>query len=162
MSLFQDLPAAVRRISDFLGRDLSDEAIKKIAEHCSFKTMKVNTMSNFSLVPKKYMDNDKCPFLRKGEAAWVEKSPTDYNTSTYCGPSFETNLVCVFCVRYCWGLEKPFQQRATGPIQFGHSQRDGGRDFLSPMESGLTSSRSKDGGRRRVYGSCTSIAHLVP
>lgn len=101
MSLFQDLPAAVRRISDFLGRNLSDEAIKTIAEHCSFKTMKVNTMSNFSLVPKKYMDNEKCPFLRKGEAAWVEKSPTDDNTSTYCGPSFEadvfsdSNLVCV-------------------------------------------------------------------
>ncbi|XP_047455289.1 sulfotransferase family 2, cytosolic sulfotransferase 3 isoform X1 [Mugil cephalus] len=66
--MVEDLPAALRRISDFLGRNLSDEAIKKIAEHCSFTTMKANTMSNFSLVPKKYMDSDKCPFLRKGIA----------------------------------------------------------------------------------------------
>lgn len=66
--LFQDLPAALRCISNFLGRNLSEEVIQKIAEHCSFKTMKANSMSNFSLVPKLYMDSDKSPFLRKGEA----------------------------------------------------------------------------------------------
>ncbi|XP_038567933.1 sulfotransferase family 2, cytosolic sulfotransferase 3 [Micropterus salmoides] len=62
----QDLPAALRRISEFLGRHLSEESIQKIAEHCSFKNMKANNMSNFSLVPKKYMDPDKSPFFRKG------------------------------------------------------------------------------------------------
>ncbi|XP_049439487.1 sulfotransferase family 2, cytosolic sulfotransferase 3 isoform X2 [Epinephelus fuscoguttatus] len=66
--MVQDLPAALKRMSDFLGRNLSDETIQKIAEHCSFKTMKTNTMSNFSLVPKVYMDSDKSPFLRKGIA----------------------------------------------------------------------------------------------
>ncbi|XP_031729555.1 sulfotransferase family 2, cytosolic sulfotransferase 3 isoform X2 [Anarrhichthys ocellatus] len=66
--MVQDLPAALRRISDFLGRNLSEEAIQKIAEHCSFKTMKNNNMSNFSLVPKKYMNSDTSPFLRKGVA----------------------------------------------------------------------------------------------
>uniref|UniRef100_A0A8C9ZTG5 Sulfotransferase n=1 Tax=Sander lucioperca TaxID=283035 RepID=A0A8C9ZTG5_SANLU len=64
----KDLPAAVRRFSDFLGRNLSEEVIQKIAEHCSFKTMKTNKMSNFSLVPKEYMNPDKSPFLRKGVA----------------------------------------------------------------------------------------------
>ncbi|XP_034553802.1 sulfotransferase family 2, cytosolic sulfotransferase 3 [Notolabrus celidotus] len=64
--MVQDLPAALRRMSDFLGRDLSEETIQKITEHCSFKTMKDNVMSNFSLVPKVYLDNDKSPFLRKG------------------------------------------------------------------------------------------------
>ncbi|XP_078109624.1 sulfotransferase 2B1-like isoform X1 [Sander vitreus] len=64
----KDLPAAVRRISDFLGRNLSEEVIQKIAEHCSFKTMKTNKMSNFSLVPKEYMNPDKSPFFRKGVA----------------------------------------------------------------------------------------------
>ncbi|XP_045899953.1 sulfotransferase family 2, cytosolic sulfotransferase 3 isoform X2 [Micropterus dolomieu] len=62
----QDLPAALRRISEFLGRHLSEESIQKIAEHCSFKNMKANNMSNFSLVPKKYMDPDKSSFFRKG------------------------------------------------------------------------------------------------
>ncbi|XP_053182967.1 sulfotransferase family 2, cytosolic sulfotransferase 3 [Scomber japonicus] len=66
--MVQDLPAALRRISDFLDRNLSEEAIQKIAEYCSFKTMKSNNMSNFSLVPKIYMDSDKSPFLRKGVA----------------------------------------------------------------------------------------------
>uniref|UniRef100_A0AAQ4P943 Sulfotransferase n=1 Tax=Gasterosteus aculeatus aculeatus TaxID=481459 RepID=A0AAQ4P943_GASAC len=64
--MVQDLPAALRRISDFLGRNLSEEAIQKIAEHCSFATMKRNSMSNFSLVPKVYMNSDTSPFLRKG------------------------------------------------------------------------------------------------
>ncbi|XP_068592313.1 sulfotransferase family 2, cytosolic sulfotransferase 3 isoform X1 [Cebidichthys violaceus] len=66
--MVQDLPAALRRLSDFLCRSLSEEAIQKIAEHCSFKTMKNNNMSNFSLVPKKYMNSDTSPFLRKGVA----------------------------------------------------------------------------------------------
>nr|XP_020452843.1 sulfotransferase family cytosolic 2B member 1-like isoform X2 [Monopterus albus] len=48
--MVQDLPAALRRISDFLGSNLSEETIQKIAEHCSFNTMKENGMSNFSLV----------------------------------------------------------------------------------------------------------------
>lgn len=64
----KDLPAALRKISSFLGKNLSDEVIKKIAENCSFETMKDNPMSNFSLVPKIYMDSDKSPFLRKGVA----------------------------------------------------------------------------------------------
>ncbi|KAK7887115.1 hypothetical protein WMY93_026736 [Mugilogobius chulae] len=38
----EDLPAALRKMSSFLGKNLSDEVIKKIAEHCSFDTMKNN------------------------------------------------------------------------------------------------------------------------
>ncbi|XP_027141939.1 sulfotransferase family 2, cytosolic sulfotransferase 3 isoform X2 [Larimichthys crocea] len=64
--MVQDLPAALRRMSDFLGRNLSEEVIEKIAENCSFETMKTNTMSNFSLIPKVLMDDNKSPFLRKG------------------------------------------------------------------------------------------------
>ncbi|XP_070768589.1 sulfotransferase family 2, cytosolic sulfotransferase 3 [Enoplosus armatus] len=66
--MLQDLPAALRCMSDFLGRHLSEETIQKIAEHCSFKSMKANNMSNFSLVSKVHMDSDKSPFFRKGTA----------------------------------------------------------------------------------------------
>ncbi|AWO96974.1 putative sulfotransferase family cytosolic 2B member 1-like isoform 3 [Scophthalmus maximus] len=66
--MVEDLPAALRRISEFLGTKLSEKTIQKIAEHCSFKSMKANKMSNFSLIPKQYMDHDKSPFLRKGIA----------------------------------------------------------------------------------------------
>ncbi|XP_034063528.1 sulfotransferase family 2, cytosolic sulfotransferase 3 isoform X2 [Gymnodraco acuticeps] len=62
----QDLPAALRQMSDFLGRNLSEGTIQKIAQHCTFKTMKTNRMSNFSLVPKEYMNLEKSLFLRKG------------------------------------------------------------------------------------------------
>ncbi|XP_061675991.1 sulfotransferase family 2, cytosolic sulfotransferase 3 [Syngnathoides biaculeatus] len=64
--MIQDLPAAVRLISNFLGKNLSDQIIEKIAHHSSFKSMQANIMSNFSLVPKIYMDSDKSQFLRKG------------------------------------------------------------------------------------------------
>ncbi|XP_070691429.1 sulfotransferase family 2, cytosolic sulfotransferase 3 isoform X1 [Pempheris klunzingeri] len=66
--MVQDLPAAVRKLSGFVGSNLSEDVIQKIAEHCSFHTMKVNRMSNFSLIPKLYMDSEKSPFLRKGIA----------------------------------------------------------------------------------------------
>lgn len=64
--MVEDLPGSLRTISHFLGKNLSDQVIDKIAKSCSFKTMKDNKMSNFSLVPKMYMDTDKSPFLRKG------------------------------------------------------------------------------------------------
>ncbi|XP_062255600.1 sulfotransferase 2B1-like [Platichthys flesus] len=66
--MLQDLPASLRRLSGFLGTNLSEDTIQKIAEHCTFKTMKNNNMSNFSLMPKKFMDSDKSPFFRKGIA----------------------------------------------------------------------------------------------
>ncbi|KAF7651227.1 hypothetical protein LDENG_00113890 [Lucifuga dentata] len=64
----EDLPAALRKFSDFLGCNLSEEVIQKIAEQCCFKNMKSNKMSNFSLVPQDIMDLNKSPFLRKGIA----------------------------------------------------------------------------------------------
>ncbi|XP_068179689.1 neural cell adhesion molecule 1 [Antennarius striatus] len=73
----QDLPAALRRMSDFLGRNLSAEVIQKIAEHCSFKAMKGNDMSNFKLVPKELMDSDKSPFLRKDAKMEIITSKQD-------------------------------------------------------------------------------------
>uniref|UniRef100_A0A3Q3WLZ3 Sulfotransferase n=1 Tax=Mola mola TaxID=94237 RepID=A0A3Q3WLZ3_MOLML len=57
--MVQDLRAALRKMSDFLGRNLSKEVIQKIAENCSFKAMKGNSMSNFDLAPKQMMDSDK-------------------------------------------------------------------------------------------------------
>ncbi|XP_038145861.1 sulfotransferase family 2, cytosolic sulfotransferase 3 isoform X1 [Cyprinodon tularosa] len=76
--MVQDLSASIKRMSDFLCCDLSKDVIQKIAEHCSFRSMKANIMSNFSLVPKEYMDNDKSPFLRKGIAGdWKNHFSSD-------------------------------------------------------------------------------------
>ncbi|XP_060929710.1 sulfotransferase 2B1-like [Limanda limanda] len=66
--MVQDLPASLRRLSGFLGTNLSEDTIQKVAEHCTFKAIKTNDMANFSLLPKEYMDTDKSPFFRKGIA----------------------------------------------------------------------------------------------
>ncbi|XP_030638263.1 sulfotransferase 2B1-like [Chanos chanos] len=64
--MVQDLQGAVQRMSQFLGRELSAEALERVANHCCFKNMKTNPMSNYSLVPQDIMDSKKSSFLRKG------------------------------------------------------------------------------------------------
>ncbi|XP_036403749.1 sulfotransferase 2B1-like [Megalops cyprinoides] len=61
-----DLNDSVSRIARFMGKSLSEEVTKKIADHCTFKSMKQNKMSNYSLVPEEFMDQKKSEFLRKG------------------------------------------------------------------------------------------------
>ncbi|KAM9837645.1 sulfotransferase 2B1-like [Aulostomus maculatus] len=63
-----DLKDSVARIAQFLGKSLDDEVIAEISERCLFKNMKKNNMSNYSVVPKEYMDQTKSEFLRKGIA----------------------------------------------------------------------------------------------
>lgn len=62
----QDLRDSVSKISQFMGKSLDSEVIEKIADHCVFKNMKQNKMSNYSLVPNEFMDHNKSEFLRKG------------------------------------------------------------------------------------------------
>lgn len=62
----QDLKGSVSRIAQFLEKSLDAEVIEKIADHCLFKNMKKNNMSNYSTVPKEFLDQTKTKFLRKG------------------------------------------------------------------------------------------------
>ncbi|KAK3541266.1 hypothetical protein QTP86_019405 [Hemibagrus guttatus] len=64
--MIQDLHGAIERISCFLNRQLSEEAVKRVTEQCQFQTMKHNNMSNYSLVALKITDNSKLPFFKKG------------------------------------------------------------------------------------------------
>lgn len=64
--MIQDLSGAVNRFSNFLGSNLSADTVERIADHCCFKTMKTNNMSNYSMVSQEIMDSCKSPFLRKG------------------------------------------------------------------------------------------------
>ncbi|XP_059386311.1 sulfotransferase 2B1-like [Carassius carassius] len=66
--MIADLKGSVEKIAKFLGKSLSSDVTEKIADHCVFKNMKQNKMSNFSLVPEEYMDQKKSEFLRKGIA----------------------------------------------------------------------------------------------
>ncbi|XP_053467664.1 sulfotransferase 2B1-like [Ictalurus furcatus] len=64
--MIQDLHGVLERISFFLGKHLSKDTLKRVTEHCEFKTMTQNKMSNYTLVPQTVMDAQKSPFLRKG------------------------------------------------------------------------------------------------
>ncbi|KAK3541657.1 hypothetical protein QTP86_034662 [Hemibagrus guttatus] len=64
--MIQDLLGSLERMLLFLGKSLSKDALHRVTEHCEFKTMKQNKMSNYSLVPEAIMDNKKSAFLRKG------------------------------------------------------------------------------------------------
>ncbi|XP_058232315.1 LOW QUALITY PROTEIN: sulfotransferase 2B1-like [Hemibagrus wyckioides] len=64
--MIQDLHGVLGRMLLFLGKSMSKDALNHVTEHCTFKTMKQNKMSNYSLVPKDVMDSKKSAFLRKG------------------------------------------------------------------------------------------------
>ncbi|KAJ3598526.1 hypothetical protein NHX12_002037 [Muraenolepis orangiensis] len=66
--MVQNLRGTLQEFSTFLGTNLSEETLQGIADHCCFKNMSANSMSNYSLVPKGYMDSSVSPFLRKGTA----------------------------------------------------------------------------------------------
>ncbi|XP_035607306.1 sulfotransferase family 2, cytosolic sulfotransferase 3 isoform X1 [Oncorhynchus keta] len=66
--MIKDLRGVLERLSRFLGRDLSEETLDRVANHCCFSNMKLNVMSNYSLVPQEIMDSSKSTFLRKGVA----------------------------------------------------------------------------------------------
>uniref|UniRef100_A0A4W4EHZ6 Sulfotransferase n=1 Tax=Electrophorus electricus TaxID=8005 RepID=A0A4W4EHZ6_ELEEL len=64
--MIQDLRGVMECILCFLGKQLSEDALDRVYEHCQFKNMKHNKMSNYSLVPENFMDSSKSPFFRKG------------------------------------------------------------------------------------------------
>ncbi|XP_043937373.1 sulfotransferase 2B1-like [Protopterus annectens] len=65
--LLKDPRGSVIKICKFLEKDLDEKAIDSVVAHSSFKSMKENKMSNWSLVPPEMMDR-KTPFMRKGQS----------------------------------------------------------------------------------------------
>lgn len=95
----------LRRFSDFLGQELTEQSLERVVNHCTFKTMKTNTMSNFSLIPQDIMDHKKSPFLRKGNTidpvlrALMVVFPFGINDQIkthYCNS--KTRICSVFCL----------------------------------------------------------------
>ncbi|XP_040290501.1 sulfotransferase 2B1-like isoform X1 [Bufo bufo] len=64
--LHRDIRGSVINICKFLGKELDDKAIDSVVENASFKSMKENKMTNFTMLPPGYMDQEKSPFMRKG------------------------------------------------------------------------------------------------
>ncbi|XP_029467021.1 sulfotransferase 1 family member D1-like [Rhinatrema bivittatum] len=57
----------IRKVMQFLGKDLPDATVEKIAYHSSFNQMKKNPMANYSTFPKDMMDQSQQSFMRKGQ-----------------------------------------------------------------------------------------------
>ncbi|XP_048411134.1 sulfotransferase 2B1 [Stegostoma tigrinum] len=64
--LLQDMRSVLLKLGEFLGKQLSDDAIETIVAQTKFSNMRQNKMSNYSFVPKELMDQEKTNFLRKG------------------------------------------------------------------------------------------------
>lgn len=59
----------MKRICQFLGRPLGEEALGSVVAHSAFGAMKANAMSNYTLLPPSLLDQRHGAFLRKGAGA---------------------------------------------------------------------------------------------
>ncbi|KAE8577728.1 hypothetical protein XENTR_v10023028 [Xenopus tropicalis] len=64
--MLEDPTREIRKVVKFMGKDLPEETVEKIASQTSFKAMKQNELSNYSMVPSSVMDHSISPFMRKG------------------------------------------------------------------------------------------------
>uniref|UniRef100_A0A8C0INB0 Sulfotransferase n=1 Tax=Chelonoidis abingdonii TaxID=106734 RepID=A0A8C0INB0_CHEAB len=61
---------ATGRLADWLGCPLQPEESRAIQQHCSFSSMRENTMVNYTLIPCEIMDHSRGRFMRKGTGDW--------------------------------------------------------------------------------------------
>ncbi|KPJ06271.1 Sulfotransferase family cytosolic 1B member 1 [Papilio machaon] len=67
--LSKDLPAAVRRVADFLGKSFTKEQIVKLCEHLSIDNFKNNKSVNYDVMKELgILISDGQSFIRKGKA----------------------------------------------------------------------------------------------
>lgn len=63
----RDQSKSVRKVAEFLGKDLTEKQVEALVEHLSFKNMKTNIAVNQEAPTAKVLMTDKGSFMRKGE-----------------------------------------------------------------------------------------------
>uniref|UniRef100_G3QEU7 Sulfotransferase n=1 Tax=Gorilla gorilla gorilla TaxID=9595 RepID=G3QEU7_GORGO len=101
-SAAQNPKREIQKILEFVGRSLPEETVDLMVEHTSFKEMKKNPMTNYTTVPREFMDHSISPFMRKGMAgdwkttftvAQNERFDADYvEKMAGCSLSFRSEL----------------------------------------------------------------------
>ncbi|KAK3926899.1 Luciferin sulfotransferase [Frankliniella fusca] len=96
--LKKDLPATIRRTARFLGKQLSEDGVLKLADYLSFHNMKNNPAVNLELVMAKRRSRDVAAekpedlaFIRKGEVGDWKNYMTDQLVAKFDAWT-ETNL----------------------------------------------------------------------
>jgi len=68
----KDIKGGIKTIADFLGKTLTADKVQKVAEHCSFQSMKENPSTNLSAEVK--------DFMRKGQVGdWQNHFSNEQN-----------------------------------------------------------------------------------
>ncbi|KAF9802789.1 hypothetical protein SFRURICE_002957 [Spodoptera frugiperda] len=66
--LIKDLPAAVRRVADFLGKEVTPEQMDRLCDHLSFENFKKNDSVNYEELREYGVLANEEKFMRKGKA----------------------------------------------------------------------------------------------
>merc|ERR1712241_535742 len=61
--MIEDMPKMIKEIAEFANVQLSEDQVKKLAEHCNFKNFKENSTVN----GKSYLPAKNGSFIRKGQ-----------------------------------------------------------------------------------------------
>lgn len=64
--MIQDLHAAMKRIVEFLGKDLSEEQLDSVVKHSTFTNMRKIPQANYEQVPGELLNHHQGKFMRKG------------------------------------------------------------------------------------------------
>ena len=68
----KDLHGMVMRLAEFLDRELSEQAVDAIVNHCTFDSMRSNKMVNREKLPiSDIFDMSKSKFMRKGTFIYI-------------------------------------------------------------------------------------------